>query len=102
MTKMKETEEHGLLQMIIRMIRPPPCSSVSLQMVICKEDDSPDDQNQGDGREGIVANDHQEDLASSVPLQMVVCKENCPSDGQNLGSRVRAKWPMNIDVEVRW
>ena len=65
------------------MIRPPPCSSVSLQMVICKEDDSPDDQNQGDGREGIVANDHQEDLASSVPLQMVVCKENCPSDGQN-------------------
>ena len=34
-------------------------------------------------REGIVANDHQEDLASSVPLQMVVCKENCSSDGQN-------------------
>ena len=34
-------------------------------------------------REGIVANDHQEDLASSVPLQMVVCKEDCPSDDQN-------------------
>ena len=37
-------EEHGLLQMIIRMIRPPLCSSVPLQMVICKEDGPPDDQ----------------------------------------------------------
>ena len=39
MTKIKGTEEHGLLQMIIRMIRPPPCSSVPLQMVICNEDE---------------------------------------------------------------
>ena len=69
--------------MIIQMIWPHPCSSVSLQMVICKEDGSPDDQNQGDGGKGIVANDHLEDLASSVPLQMVVCKKDCPSDGQN-------------------
>ena len=44
MTKIKGTEEHRLLQMIIRMIWPPPCSSVSLQMVICKEDDPPNDQ----------------------------------------------------------
>ena len=36
MTKINGTEEHGLLQVIIRMIRPPPCSSISLQMVICK------------------------------------------------------------------
>ena len=83
MAKIKGTEEHGLLQIITRMIRPPPCSSVSLQMVICKEDGSLDDQDPGDRGAGIVANDHPEDQASSVPLQMVVCKENCPSDGQN-------------------
>ena len=34
MTKIKGTEEDGLLQIIIRMIWPPLCSSVSLQMVI--------------------------------------------------------------------
>ena len=73
---MKGTEEQGLLQMIIRMIRPPLCSSDPLQM-----DGSPDDQNQR-GAE-IVANDHPEDPASSVPLQMFVCKEVCPSDCQN-------------------
>ena len=83
MTKIKGTEEHGLLQMIICMIRPPLCSSVPLQMVICKEDGSPDDQNQGDGGAQIVVNDHPDDTALSVPLQMVVCKEDCPSDGQN-------------------
>ena len=83
MTKIKGTKEHGLLQMTICMIRPPLCSSVPLQMVICKEDGSLDDQNQGGGRAGIVANDHPEDPASSVSLQMVVCKEDCPSDDQN-------------------
>ena len=76
-------EEHGLLQMIIRMIQPPPCSCIPLQMVICKEDGSPDDQNQGNGGARIVANDQPEDPASSVPLQMVFCKEDCASDDQN-------------------
>ena len=85
MAKIKGMEEHGLLQLTIWMIRPPLCSSVSLQIVICKEDGSLDYQNQGDRRAGIVANDHSEDLASSVPLQMVVCKEDCPSDDQNQG-----------------
>ena len=45
MTKIEGMEEHGLLQMTIWMIRPPLCSSVPLQMVICKEDGPPDDQN---------------------------------------------------------
>ena len=44
MTKIKGIGEHGLLQMTIWMIRPPPCSSVCLQMVICKEDVLPNDQ----------------------------------------------------------
>ena len=44
MAKIKGMEEHGLLQMTILMIRPPPCSSAPLQMVICKEDGPPDDQ----------------------------------------------------------
>ena len=44
MTKIKRTEEHGVLQMIIWMILPPLCSSIPLQMVICKEDGPPDDQ----------------------------------------------------------
>ena len=65
------------------MIWPPPCSSLPLQMVICKEDGSPDDQKQGVGGAGIVANDHPDDPASSVPLQMVICKEDYPSDYQN-------------------
>ena len=65
------------------MIWPPPCSSVPLQMVICKEDGRPDDQNQGDGGSQIVANDHPDDPASSVPLEMVICKEDYPSDYQN-------------------
>ena len=69
--------------MIHRMIWPPPCSSVPLQMIICKEDGSPDDQKQGDGGAPIVANDHLYDPASSVPLQMVVCKEYCPPNDQN-------------------
>ena len=73
MAKIKGTEEHGLLQMTIWMIQPPPCSSVPLQMVICKEDGSPDDQNQGDGGAGIVASYHLDNPASSVPLQMVIC-----------------------------
>ena len=83
MTKIKGTEDHGLLQMIIRMVCPAPCSAVFLQMVICKEDGSLDDQNQGDGGEGIVANDHLEDSVSSIHLQTVDCKEDCSSDGQN-------------------
>ena len=52
-------------------------------MVVCKDDGSPYDQNQGDRGAGIVANDHPDDPASSVPLQMVICKEDCPSDDQN-------------------
>ena len=69
--------------MIIRMIWPPPCSSLPLQMVICKEDDSPDDQKQGDEGAGIVANDHPDDPVSSISLQMVTCKEDCPPNDQN-------------------
>ena len=37
-------------------------------MVIYKEDDPPDDQNQGDGGARIIANDHLDDPASSVLL----------------------------------
>jgi len=48
-TKIKGTEEHGLLLMIIRKIWPTPCSSVPLKMVVCKEDGLNDNQNQGDG-----------------------------------------------------
>jgi len=48
-TKIKGTEEQGLMLMIIRKIRPTPCSSVPLKMVVCKEDGPNDDQNQGDG-----------------------------------------------------
>ena len=73
--------------MITLMIRPPPCFSIPLQIVICKKDDSPDDQNQGDGGLGIVANDHPDDLASSVPMQMVICKEDCPPDDQSQRDR---------------
>ena len=68
MTKSKGTKEQELLQMIIWMIWPPPCSSVPLQMVICKEDGSPDDQNQRDGGARIVTNDNLDDPASSVLL----------------------------------
>ena len=75
MTKIKGAEEHRLLQMIIKMIWPPPCSSFPLQMVICKEDSSADDQSQGDGGAGIVSNDNPQDLATSVPFQMFVLKE---------------------------
>ena len=80
------------------MIWPPPCSSVPLQMVICKEDGSPDDQNEGDRGAGIVANDHLEVPASSVPLQMVVCKEDCPLDDQNKrdgGARIDATYHLD-------
>ena len=68
MTKIEGMEEHGLLQMTIWMIRPPLCSSVPLQMVICKEDCPSDDQNQRDGGAQIVASDHLNDPASSVLL----------------------------------
>ena len=54
-------------------------------MVVCKEEGSPGDQNQGDGGAGIVANDHPADPASSVPLQMVICKKDCPPNDQNQG-----------------
>ena len=74
-----------MLQMIILMIRPPSCSSVTLQKIVCKEDGSPHDQNQGVRGAGIVANDHPDDPAYSVPLQKVVCKEDCP-----LGRGVRS------------
>ena len=87
MTKIKRTEEHGVLQMIIWMILPPLCSSIPLQMVICKEDGSPEDQNQGDGGAGIVANDHPDDPASSLPLQVVICKEDRSSNDQNQRDR---------------
>ena len=83
MTKIKGAEEHGLLQMIIQMIQPPLCYFIPLQMIICKKDDSPDDQNQGDGGAGIVANDQPDDPVPSVPMQMVICKEDCLSDDQN-------------------
>ena len=43
-------------------------SFVSLQMVICKGDCPPNDQNQRDKGAQIVANDHLDDLASSVLL----------------------------------
>ena len=55
MTKIKGMDEHGMLQMTMWMIRPPLCSSVPMQMIICKEDGSPDDQKQGDEGAGIVA-----------------------------------------------
>ena len=79
MTKIKGTVEHGLLQMIIHMIRPPLCSFVFLQMIICKEDGSQDDQNQGDG---VVENDHPENppflckwsFAKRTVLQMAKIK----------------------------
>jgi len=45
MTKIEGMEEHGLLQMTIWIIRPPLCSSIPLQMVVCKEGGPPDDQN---------------------------------------------------------
>ena len=64
-------------------------------MVICKEDGSLDDQNEGDGGAGIVANDHLEVPASSVPLQMVVCKEKCPLDDQN--QKDGGAWIVAID-----
>ena len=131
MTTIKGTEEHGVLQMILRMIWPPPCFSVPLQMFVCKEDGSLDDQNQGDGGARIVPNDYPDDPApscSSVPLQMDICKgdgwsKTFWSDGAEIRtgyaasiedpqykksyqtdqcSGVRAKWPMNINVEVRW
>ena len=44
MAKIKGMEEAGLSQMTIWMIRPPRCSSVLLQMVICKEDGPTNDQ----------------------------------------------------------
>ena len=52
MTKIKGMDKHGMLQMTIWMIRPPSCSSVLLQMVICKEDGPLDDQ-QFFGRMGL-------------------------------------------------
>ena len=58
-----------MLQLIIHMIRPPLCSAVPLQMVICKEDGSQDDQNQGDGVVGIATNFHLDDPASSLLLR---------------------------------
>ena len=67
--------------MIIWMIWPPPSSSVPLQMVICKEDGFPDDQNQRDGGAQIVTNDHLDDPASSVLLRSFT---NGHPDDQNI------------------
>ena len=55
--------------MSIRMIRPPPCSSIPLQMLICKEGGSQDDLNHGNGGAQILANGHMDDRASSVLLR---------------------------------
>ena len=99
MTKIKRTEEHGLLQMIIWMILPPLCSSIPLQMVICKEDGSPEDQNQGDGGAGIVANDHPDDPASSLPLQVVICKEDRSPNLQIKGTEEHGLLQMIIWME---
>ena len=76
----KGTEEHGLLQMIIRMIKPPLCSSIPLQKVVCKEDRSPDDQNQGDKGAGIVAM-----IIQMIGPPLFLCKRSfiCPSDDQD-------------------
>ena len=75
MTKIKGTVDHGLLQIIIRMIRPPP---PPLQMVVSKTDCPSDGQNQRDGGGGIVTNDHLDGHA----MQMVICKEDGPQDDQ--------------------
>ena len=74
MTKVKRMDEHGLLQMNIWMIWPPPflCKWSFAKRTVLRMTKSKGTE------EGIVANDHSEDLASSVPLQMVVCKENGP------------------------
>ena len=82
MTKIKGTEEHGLLQMIIRMIRPPLCSSVPLQMVICKEDGPPDDQHFF-GRMGLK-------YAPDLPLVKRILNTKFQLKQTN-GSGVRAK-----------
>ena len=82
MTKIKGTEERRLLQMIIHIIRPPLCSFVPLQMIICKEGGSQGDQNQGDEGDGVVANDHPENppflckwsFAKRIVLQMANIK----------------------------
>ena len=63
-------------------------SSAPLQMVIYKEDGPPDDQKQGDGGAGIVANDHPDDPASFVLLRSFanghLQRERSPDD-QNQG-----------------
>ena len=92
-TKIEGMEEHGLLQMTIWMIRPPLCSSVPLQMVICKEDGPPDDQHFF-GRMGLK-------FAPDLPLVWRILNTKFQLKQTNQ-SGVRAKWLMNIDVEVRW
>ena len=94
MTKIKGTENHRLLQMIIRMIRPPPflwkwsfAKRTILQITKIK------------GME-----EHRllqmtilmiwPPPCSSAPLQMVICKEDGPPDDQKI--------LINIDVEVHW
>ena len=67
MTKIKGTEEYGLLQMTIWMIRPTLCYSVPLQMAICKEDGPPDDQ-YFFGRMGLK-------FASDLPLVWRILKD---------------------------
>ena len=90
MTQIKGTEEHGVLQMIIGMIWHPPCSSICLQMVVCKEDGFPDDQNQGDRGAGIVANDHPDGPASSVLLRSFTnghLQRDDPPDDQHFSAQ---------------
>ena len=127
MTKIKGTEEQELFQMIIRRIRPP--------LFLCKcslaKRCPSDDQNKRDGGARIAANDQLYDTASSVLLCYFA--NGHLQRGQSSGSPtffwsdfapelslvwrilnkrfqlkrtnssgVRAKWPMNIDFEVRW
>ena len=71
-------------------------SSIPLQIVICKEDSPPDDQNQGDGGAQIVANDHPDDSASSVLLRSFA--------NDHLQRRQSSRWPTffwSDEAEIR-
>ena len=64
---------------------------VPLQMVLCKEDGPPDDQNQRAGGAGLLQMTIwiiRPPPCSSVPLQMVICKEDSPSDDQHYFGRM--------------
>ena len=82
MAKIKGMEEHGFLQMTILMIHPTLCSSVPLQMVICKEDDPPDDQHFF-GRMGLK-------FALDLPLVWRI-----------LNTKFQLKWPNGSGVRAK-